>query len=237
VVLKWSRPGRSPQLRQLIAVREPSRSGSVQLTPKVGVVPLVRPSDFVHHRRELRDLFGHEIHGLPRLARVEVNPRLIPNLLSGRLSREVALNAQRAGKVEGLPLAEHYGLRAERESDGCHLRTLAVHGKARVRPRPAPSEHHTRQTTETRRLGNPLAANVGSVELISELVLRSIAAHESKGRNGPTLDDVAADLEIPPVFGYDRLNERLQRQVVLGRVSSDGEHFRLTATGRLAVSA
>lgn len=76
-----------------------------------------------------------------------------------------------------------------------------------------------------------------AVELISELVLRSIAAHESKGRNGPTLDDVAADLGIPPVFGYDRLNERLQRQVVLGRVSSDGEHFRLTATGRLAVSA
>ena len=73
--------------------------------------------------------------------------------------------------------------------------------------------------------------------MFSELALRSIAAHESQGRNGPTLGDVAADLGIPPVFGYDRLNDRLQRQVVLGRVYSDGKHFRLTAAGRLAVSA
>jgi hypothetical protein len=39
------------------------------------------------------------------------------------------------------------------------------------------------------------------------------------------------------VFGYERLSERLQRQVVLGRVFSDGKQFRLTAAGRLAVSA
>jgi hypothetical protein len=75
------------------------------------------------------------------------------------------------------------------------------------------------------------------MEILSQLVLRSIDAHESARAEGPTVDELAAELGIPPVFGHQRLSERLHRQVVLGRVYSDGEHFRLTAAGRLTVSA
>jgi len=46
------------------------------------------------------------------------------------------------------------------------------------------------------------------------------------------LDELAADLGIPPEFGCQRLGERLHRQVVLGRVFSDDGRFRLTAAGR-----
>jgi hypothetical protein len=50
------------------------------------------------------------------------------------------------------------------------------------------------------------------------------------------MDELAKSLGIPPTFGHQRLSERLRRQVVLGRVYSDGVHLRLTAAGRLALS-
>jgi hypothetical protein len=71
------------------------------------------------------------------------------------------------------------------------------------------------------------------VESLSELVLRTIYARELSGANGPTVEDVAADLGIPTAFGHQRLSERLQRQVALGRVYSDGAQLRLTQAGRL----
>jgi hypothetical protein len=75
------------------------------------------------------------------------------------------------------------------------------------------------------------------MESLSLVVLRSIEAHESTRPEGPTMDELAADLGIPAAFGRRRLGERLHRQVVLGRVHSDGERFRLTAAGRRAASA
>lgn len=74
------------------------------------------------------------------------------------------------------------------------------------------------------------------MEPFTGLVLRAIEAHESVRAEGPTVDELAADLHIPPTFGRERLNERLHRQVVLGRVYSHGAHFRLTAAGRRTLS-
>jgi hypothetical protein len=88
--------------------------------PKSGVLRLVRPSDLVHHRRQLRPLFRHELNSRARFACVKIDPRLIPNLESGRLGREDALNAQRAGNPESLALAEYYGPQTERGYDACH---------------------------------------------------------------------------------------------------------------------
>jgi hypothetical protein len=75
------------------------------------------------------------------------------------------------------------------------------------------------------------------VDSLTEVVLRSIYAHESGRADGATVDELAAELGIPPMFGHQRLSERLYRQMVMGRVYSDGGHFHLTAAGRrLAVS-
>lgn len=74
------------------------------------------------------------------------------------------------------------------------------------------------------------------VESLSELVLRTIHAHELSSADAPTVEDVAADLGIPAGFGHRRLSERLQRQVVLGRVYSDGARLRLTPAGRLVAT-
>jgi hypothetical protein len=75
------------------------------------------------------------------------------------------------------------------------------------------------------------------MELFSQAILHALEAFQSEHTQGPTVSELAISLGIPSEFGRDRLAERVQRQVVLGRVSHCEGHFALTSAGRRACSS
>ena len=75
-----------------------------------------------------------------------------------------------------------------------------------------------------------------AMELLSGVILRALETYESEHGSAPTAAELAADLGIPPEFGHHHLVERLQRQVVLGRVTNYGLRYQLTAAGREALA-
>ena len=74
------------------------------------------------------------------------------------------------------------------------------------------------------------------MEPLSGVILRALEAYEAEYGSAPTVAELAVDLGIPAGFGHQHLVERLQRQVVLGRVACYSSHFQLTAAGREALA-
>jgi hypothetical protein len=74
------------------------------------------------------------------------------------------------------------------------------------------------------------------MELFSQAILHALEAFQSEHAQGPTVPELAVSLGIPSKLGHDRLAERVQRQIVLGRVSHGEGRFTLTSAGRRAIS-
>jgi hypothetical protein len=73
------------------------------------------------------------------------------------------------------------------------------------------------------------------MELFSQAILDALEVFQSEHARGPTVSELATNLGIPFGRGRNRLAERVQRQIVLGRVSQCRGRFTLTSAGRRAI--
>jgi len=73
------------------------------------------------------------------------------------------------------------------------------------------------------------------MELFSRAILAALAGFHSEDAQGPTVSQLATSLGIPVELGRDRLVERLQRQIMLGRVAHYEWRFTLTSAGLRAL--